>query len=156
MLPQAPTSRHSAPGKSGALARSLFFSLGTQTDTPLSFQIYRLRFTLPCRWIPQRRWGEVKWILEESAARLGSRVCRGAEGRASCQQKRKVSIQIKLDAGKFNIRSAFRINFISFTVAGRLFFKWSSNEKWFCWLLLFLSVFTSETKCFMQLVYTIF
>lgn len=110
----------------GKAARSLdpyYFCLGTHTDTPLSFQIYRLCFTPPrlISSMPVRerqrksRRDDLKTWSEswgKLPATLASRVCRGAEGRTSCQQKRKVSIKIKLDAGKFNFRSTFIINFI--------------------------------------------
>lgn len=95
---------------------------GTHADTPLSFQIYRLRFTPPRlissmpvreRQREPRREDLKTWSKSwrQLPARLSSRGRGGAGGRTSCQQKRKVSIRIKLDAGKFNFRSTFRINF---------------------------------------------
>lgn len=96
----------------------------THEHTPLSFQIYRLRFTPP-RLIssmpvrerqPESRWGRAEALEEKSRrklpARSSSRGCRGAAGGRSCQQKRKVSIKVKLDAGWSHFRSTFGINVI--------------------------------------------
>lgn len=65
---------------------------------------------------PESRWGRAEALEEKSRrklpARSSSRGCRGAAGGRSCQQKRKVSIKVKLDAGWSHFRSTFGINVI--------------------------------------------
>lgn len=180
MLSEAPTTRHSAPGKSGALPRSLYFSLGTHarahwharrhtaffSDLPAplhsaAVNLFHASARKAAR-TPQRRSEDLKQILEELPARLRSRALGGAEGRTSCQQKRKVSIRIKLGAGKFNFRSTFRINFIIRLYRCReifsFFFLCSSNARLLLAMLAtaFFSLFISKTTCFIQLMYPIF
>lgn len=120
---QAGTQHRGKAARSLAPSISLLARAHTHalTHTPLSSQIYRLRFTPPGlissmpvrqRQRGSRREEAVKRVLGSLPAGLGSRLGRAAEGRASCQRTRKVSIKVKLHARNSNFRSTFRINLI--------------------------------------------
>lgn len=121
--PCCPRRRRPGTQHRGKAARSLALLARTRARTQLSFQIYRLRFTPPRlissmpvreRQRESRREALKSWSKpwRKLPARLRSRGRRGAGGRTSCQQKRKVSIKVKLTAGELHFRSTFRINFI--------------------------------------------
>lgn len=163
MLPEAPTSRHSAPGKSGALPRSLNFSLGARThartnthaaffsDLPAPLHstgvnLFHASASKAAR-IPQRRGREAGAGEPPS----GARVQAGQSSRRKSvlpahkksfhqSQAARTEFQLPLDFQNKSHHLARRDGCFNDDSAGCCFF----------------SLFIGEITCFMQLIYPIF